>query len=305
MDVTLNNKALYFILNVVETSRMKTYLKSKLWHPYPRTERTKFSNEVLPAMYNAAFALLGENGFAKYFTAESKRIFERKQSIEKIEKQLNFMMSDNSAAYGQFMKPDAILNLEKFEFCSKAVNELEKTKDALQKELEQVQVSFEQLQHPKTGEIRKFGSEQVIYNENQITLLIELKKKHEDMKESVEQYISNVKKAYVILPNTRKRSKQSRAKKEQRSKNKKNKKKRHTLAAMAFLNAAMDDETKNAYFENGVINLQQNITPLSTLDLKPEALLTVHHTQRLPVIDYLQEKGWLALYILTELCDLV
>ena len=99
MDVTLNNKALYFILNFVETSRMKTYLKSKLWHPYPRTERTKFSNEVLPAMYNAAFALLGENGFAKYFTAESKRRFERKQLIEKIEKQLNFMMSDNSAAY--------------------------------------------------------------------------------------------------------------------------------------------------------------------------------------------------------------
>jgi hypothetical protein len=64
------------------------------------------------------------------------------------------------------------------------------------KELVQVQVSFEQLKHPKTGEIRKFGSEQVIYNENQITLLIELKKKHEDMKESIEQYISNVKKAY-------------------------------------------------------------------------------------------------------------
>ena len=75
------------------------------------------------------------------------------------------------------------------------------------------------------------------------------------MKESVEQYISNVKKACVILPNTRKKSKKSRAKKEQRSKNKKNKKKRHTLAAMTFLNAAMDDETKNAYFENGVIDL--------------------------------------------------
>lgn len=53
----------------------------------------------------------------------------------------------------------------------------------------------------------------------------------------------------------------------------------------------MDDETKNAYFENGVIDLQQNITPLSTVDLKAEALLTVHHTQMLPVIDYLQEKG--------------
>ena len=256
-------------------------------------------------MYNAAFSPLGENGFAKYFTAESKRRFERKQLIENIEKQLNFMMSDNSAAHGQFMKPDAILNPEKFEFFSKAVDELEKTKDVLQKELEQVQVSFEQLKHPKTGEIRKFGSELVIYNENQITLLLELKKKHEDMKESIEQYISNVKKAYVILPNTRKKSKQSRAKKEQRSKNKKNKKKRHTLAAMAFLNAAMDDETKNAYFENGVIDLQQNITPLSTLDLKAEALLTVHHTQRLPVIDYLQGKGWIALDILTELCDLV
>ena len=52
------------------------------------------------------------------------------------------------------MKPDAILNPEKVEFCSKAVNELEKTKDVLQKELEQVQVSLEQLKHPKTGEIR-------------------------------------------------------------------------------------------------------------------------------------------------------
>jgi hypothetical protein len=135
--------------------------------------------------------------------------------------------------------------------------------------------------------------------------LIEQKKKHEDIKEGIEQYISNVKKAYVILPNTRKKSKQSRAKKEQRSKNKKNKKKRHMLAALAFLNAAMDDETKNAYFENGVIDLEQNITPLSTLDVTPEALLTVHHTQRLPVVVYLQEKGWLALDVLTELCDLV
>jgi vacuolar-type H+-ATPase subunit F/Vma7 len=256
-------------------------------------------------MYNTAFAPLGENGFAKYFTAESKQRFERKQLVEKIEKQLNFMMSDNPAGCGQFLKPDALLNPEKVEFCSKAVSELEKIKDMLQKELEQVQVSFEQLKHPKTGEIRKFATEQVIYNENQIGLLIELKKKQEDIKEDIEQYISNVKKAYVILPNTRKKSKQSRAKKEQRSKNKKNKKKRHMLAALAFLNAAMDDETKNAYFENGVIDLEQNITPLSTLDVTPEALLTVHHTQRLPVVVYLQEKGWLALDVLTELCDLV
>ena len=35
--------------------------------------------------------------------------------------------------HGQFMKPDAILNPEKVEFCSKAVDELEKTKDVLQK----------------------------------------------------------------------------------------------------------------------------------------------------------------------------
>ena len=69
------------------------------------------------------------------------------------------MMSDNPAGCGQFLKPDALLNPEKVEFCSKAVSELEKIKDMLQKELEQVQVSFEQLKHPKTGEIRKFATE--------------------------------------------------------------------------------------------------------------------------------------------------
>ncbi len=72
-------------------------------------------------------------------------------------------------------------------------------------------------------------------------------------------------------------------------------------AALNFLNNGMKDAIKECYFENNMIDLNTVISPLTTMDVNPEALYKLHHTRRAMVVEYLQSKDWLALDLLHAL----
>ena len=255
-------------------------------------------------MYQAAFQYLQEPAFSKYFVSESKKRFELKKATEKMENRLSFLMSDNPAAVGCYLKEGAILNPKKVGYVQGTVMELSATINKIEENISIIKASFEELKHSQTGQIRKYASEQVKYNEGQISSLMGLKQQHEATKEKLLRYIEKVGGAFVVLPDTQKQSKKSRAKKEVLHKQWQRLTERHNAAVKHFLNLALDPALKPLYLKDGEINLEEMPT-LSTLELDVKMLISLHHNQRPMVVEYLQDKNLLAMDALMEMNDLL
>ena len=106
--------------------------------------------------------------------AEVKKRFQRHKQVEKWNKKLTFITSDNPAAYGQFMKETSPIIPSKVPYCEKGIKEIEQIVDDIQREINIVKDSFALITHSKTNEIWPFGTEQKTYNEEQISVLTEL-----------------------------------------------------------------------------------------------------------------------------------
>ena len=117
--------------------------------------------------------------------------------------------------------------------------------------------------------------------------MAELLKKHDSLKHKVCQYIEKVQSAYIMLPDTRKVSKQSRAQKESHHKDRQRKQHRHEAAVMKFLTLALYPATKEMYFPNGV-HLDEDISPLTIWDINPDMLMSLHQNHRPVVVAYLE-----------------
>ncbi len=75
---------------------------------------------------------------------------------------------------------------------------------------------------------------------------------------------------------------------------------------MDFLKSGLRGAVRETYFPNGEIDFNVNITALTTMDVNAQAISALHHNQQVIVVDFLEEKGWLAIDLLDELrklCD--
>ncbi|XP_070538240.1 uncharacterized protein [Ptychodera flava] len=94
---------------------------TKWWYISPRQERTAYFNDILPAMYTAAYPTLQEK-FNNYILKERSSRFELKTTVDKWKDSLKFNLSDNTAAYGKFLTVPFPTKPEHMALCGKGID---------------------------------------------------------------------------------------------------------------------------------------------------------------------------------------
>lgn len=103
---------------------MLPYMKSKWFYSNPQHSRTKYYNEVLPGIYNAARPHMDETSFEAYLFRERAKRWETKTQIDKFEKEVNYLLSDNPACFGKYMRLLTYATPQDLNNCKRAIKQL-------------------------------------------------------------------------------------------------------------------------------------------------------------------------------------
>ena len=289
------------ILNISGNGpKQEGYKKLTVYHPYPKHERTKFNNSILPGMYHAAYHHL-QSKFETYFVKESKSRFNRKKKIDNWEAKFTFWTSKNPASFSNFLEEAPILNPEKLQKCKEAITLVTEQISEIQREVTCVQESYSEITHSVTGELRKFATEQQKYNEEQINILLALKNNHLQVKEKLVVYKEKIEASFVITNNSEKRSKNSRKRKDNRQKGKRWKCRRKESGVIAFLNQALLKDVKQVYFGSAEVSLEllnELPEPITTCWLDMSKFNDLKHKQKRMVYEFINGKHWFAIDVI-------
>lgn len=283
----------------------KRWKNLNVYHPYPKQQKTKFSNSILPAMYEAAYPSL-QSRFEGYFVKECDKRYKRNNMVEKWKKKYEFWVGDNPAGFGQIITGNPALKPERIDFCTSGIADVEKRISDIENEIKTIQDSYSDISNPSTGEIHKFASEQLKYNETQVGILLTLANDHKQLKDKLEAYVESVQSTFVLLPKNPKASKAylSRRGKENMRKKVKRKMKRQERSLRLFLEDAVALNLKHLYFGSSDFELNQLndlAEPLSTNEVDMSKFDELHYKQRDIIYNYVNGKGWFSIDVIVHM----
>ena len=142
----------------------------------------RYSNDILPAIYNAAFPT--KPSFNAYFRGQLQERWSFKNTTEKWEKRLKFWQSSNPAAYGRLINSDPVFARKDDRFITTGIK---KTNDLLH-EIDQKHQGFREEMETlyKDGKIRSWASEHQKYVDSSITLLMKFRESVMEFKDKLD-----------------------------------------------------------------------------------------------------------------------
>ena len=191
------------------------HTKSKWWYTNPQHPRTKYFNEILPAIFAAARPHMSESVFEAYLFKERGRRWQIKLKLEKLERKLNYLLSeDNSACFGNYLIPLENLKATDIDHCERGVKEISLIEEIVLKEKSEVRRNYEMLFDKKGQQCKPWAKEQRQYYETLLENLNFLLDTTEDAKSKVSLNLSTSKKAFAAIASRKKSSLVKRRKQE-------------------------------------------------------------------------------------------
>ena len=194
------------------------YKLLSVWNKNTSYKRLSYSNSILPQIYASAYMKVPK--FEEYFRNQVKIRWDRKQILQKITDQLNFITSDNPNAAGKFLTQNYKPQQKHQSLIEKKVCDLDSLRSKCILEDRKLKKRLEALFDNER--LRNWASEEKLYIENQLGLIDELLRKIEglkssliEMKEKIRRVFSNV---HQKQPNSSRKRKENvhKAKKEKK-----------------------------------------------------------------------------------------
>ena len=101
--------------------------KSKWFYSNPRHPRTRYYNEILPQIYEAArpHTCMSESSFGSYLFTEREKRWKLKGEFEKLEPNVSYLLSDkNPACFGRYTRPHIHPTPKALNSCKRGIQEL-------------------------------------------------------------------------------------------------------------------------------------------------------------------------------------
>ncbi len=273
------------------------HTKSKWWYTNPQHPRTKYFNEILPAMFAAARPHMGESAFEVYLFKERGKRWELKLKCEKLEKRLNYFLSeDNSACCGQYLIPLNNVKPTDIDHCQRGVKEISMIEESILKEKSEIQRNYEMLFDKKGQHCKPWAKEQRQYYETLLENLKILLDTTEDGKSKLSLNLSRCKKAFSTIACTKKSSQVKRRRKENKRKARKRKRQREESSAQNLMEQLVGDYTfRELCFPDGYCKDIGSQHAITEDELSLEVLQDLKTKSSVKVLELLSNQGCFAL----------
>ncbi|XP_001630864.2 uncharacterized protein LOC125563082 [Nematostella vectensis] len=248
------------------------YQKSKYWYENPQHPRTKYFNEILPEMFEAAKPHMSDCAFEEYLFKERRKRWEAKTETEKIEQKLNYILSnDNNACFGKYLGSLPCISPADVSNCERGVKELSCLEKALLARKSETENSYGELFIASGRHSHAWAKEQEKYYESQIGHLKGLI----DTITNAKSKLISIGVTYKSLSSVSLKKKSSLAKrrrKENACKAKKRKRKREDTAMHKLIVKLTDEFTYTLCFPDGYNVALQSQHAVCEDEINTEAL---------------------------------